>query len=128
MLKGVIQQTVMCIHDLLDEANMDRPWFKFYDEGVPRTLEVPSITVPDFLRESAQKYPSQVATVFMGARLTYRQLKDQVDRFTAALMDLGIGKGDRVSIMLPNCPQESGKSQVRGGSKSEGFWGRFEAG
>jgi long-chain acyl-CoA synthetase len=84
---------------------MDRPWFKFYDEGVPHTLEVPPITVPDFLRESAQKYPSQVATVFMGGRLTYRQLKEQVDRFAAALMDLGVGKGARVSIMLPNCPQ-----------------------
>jgi long-chain acyl-CoA synthetase len=84
---------------------MDRPWFKFYDEGVPHTLEVPPITVLHFLRESAQKYPSQVATVFMGARLTYRQLKEQVDRFAAALMDLGVGKGARVSIMLPNCPQ-----------------------
>jgi long-chain acyl-CoA synthetase len=93
------------IHNLLNEANMDRPWFKFYDEGVSRTLEVPPITVPDFLRESVQKYPSQVATVFMGARLTYHQLKKQVDRFAAALTDLGVGKGDRVSIMLPNCPQ-----------------------
>jgi long-chain acyl-CoA synthetase len=92
-------------HNALDEVNMDRPWFKFYDEGVPHTLEVPPITVPDFLRESAQKYPSQVATVFMGARLTYRQLKERVDRFAAGLMDLGVRKGDRVSIMLPNCPQ-----------------------
>jgi long-chain acyl-CoA synthetase len=84
---------------------MDRPWFKFYDEGVPHTLEVPPVTIPDFLRQSARKYPSQVATVFMGARLTYRRLKEQVDRFAAALMDLGVRKGDRVAIMLPNCPQ-----------------------
>jgi long-chain acyl-CoA synthetase len=84
---------------------MDRPWFEFYDEGVPRSLTVPPITVPHLLQRSAERYPAQVATVFMGARLTYRRLKGQVDRFAAGLADLGVKRGDRVAILLPNCPQ-----------------------
>ena len=84
---------------------MDRPWFKFYDEDVPHSLTVPPITVPHLLQQSAERYPAQVATVFMGARLTYRQLKRQVDRFAAGLADLGVKRGDRVAILLPNCPQ-----------------------
>jgi long-chain acyl-CoA synthetase len=84
---------------------MNRPWLNFYDEGVPHTLEYPSITVPDFLRQSARRFPSQVATIFMGGRLTYSDLHDQVDRLAAQLHAMGVRKGDRVAIMLPNCPQ-----------------------
>ena len=84
---------------------MDRPWLKFYDEGVPHTLEYPPITVPEFLHDSARRFPSQVATVFLGARLTYRQLEAQVNCLAGQLHTLGVGKGDRVAIMLPNCPQ-----------------------
>ena len=84
---------------------MDRRWLKFYDKDVPRSLTYPSLTVPDFLRRSAERYPDQVATVFLGARLTYHELKEQVDRFAAGLADLGVGQGDRVAILLPNCPQ-----------------------
>jgi long-chain acyl-CoA synthetase len=84
---------------------MERPWFKFYDDGVPHSLTYPSATVPDFLRRSAERYPDQVATVFLGARLTYGKLKGQVDRFAAGLSDLGVRQGDRVGILLPNCPQ-----------------------
>lgn len=84
---------------------MNRPWLQFYDEGVPHTLEYPSITVPDFLRQSSRRFPSQVATIFMGGRLTYRRLKAQVDRLARQLYELGVRKGDRVAIMLPNCPQ-----------------------
>jgi long-chain acyl-CoA synthetase len=84
---------------------MTRPWLNFYDEGVPHTLEYPSITVPEYLSQSAQRYPSQVATVFLGSRLTYRQLKAQVDHLAGQLYKMGVRKGDRVAILLPNCPQ-----------------------
>jgi long-chain acyl-CoA synthetase len=84
---------------------MDRPWFKFYDEGVSYSLTYPFLTVPDFLSRSAEHYPTQVATVFLGARLTYQELKDRVDRFAAGLAELGVRHGDRVAISLPNCPQ-----------------------
>ena len=84
---------------------MKRPWLEFYDDGVPHTLEYPSITVPEYLYQSAQRYPSQVATMFLGSRLTYRQLKAQVDHLAGQLHAMGVRKGDRVAIMLPNCPQ-----------------------
>jgi long-chain acyl-CoA synthetase len=84
---------------------MERPWLRFYDEGVGNTLDLPSTTVPDLLRESAGCFPSQVATIFLGAHLTYRRLQEQVDRLAAALAGLGVAKGERVAIMLPNCPQ-----------------------
>ena len=84
---------------------MERPWLEFYDEGVPHTLEYPSITVPEYLGQAAQRFPSQVATVFLGARLTYSQLKAQVDQLAGQLQAMGVAKGDRVAIMLPNCPQ-----------------------
>jgi long-chain acyl-CoA synthetase len=84
---------------------MKRPWLNFYDEGVPHRLEYPSITVPEYLHQSARRYPTQVATMFLGSRLTYRQLKAQVDHLASHLYQMGVRKGDRVAIMLPNCPQ-----------------------
>ncbi len=84
---------------------MSNPWLKFYDADVPRTLAIPPLTIPDLLNNAAEKYPNQTATVFMGARLTYAQLKQQVDKLAANLYDLGIRRGDRIAIMFPNTPQ-----------------------
>ncbi|MFQ5611251.1 MAG: long-chain fatty acid--CoA ligase [Anaerolineae bacterium] len=84
---------------------MDRPWLNYYDDDVPRTLAFPSITVPEMLAQTAEKYPNQIASIFVGGRLTYAQLKTQVDQLASALSELGIRQGDRVAIMLPNCPQ-----------------------
>ncbi len=81
------------------------PWLKFYDAEVTAELVIPPLTIPALLEHAAAKYPKHTATIFMGARLTYRQLKEQVDRLAAALHHLGVGKGDRVALMLPNCPQ-----------------------
>ncbi len=83
----------------------NRPWLKFYDDGVPHTLSIPDMTVPDFLRQAAAEYPNHPATVFMGATLTYRQLLAHVQKFAGALQSLGIKPGDRVGIILPNSPQ-----------------------
>ncbi|MBN1995727.1 MAG: long-chain fatty acid--CoA ligase [Anaerolineae bacterium] len=84
---------------------MPKPWLNFYDDEVPDELIIPSLTLPDLLRNAAEKYPHQTATIFMGARLNYRRLKAQVDQLAAGLHQLGVRKGDRVAIMLPNCPQ-----------------------
>jgi len=86
---------------------MERPWFQFYDEGIPPTLDlqIPDLTVPDFLKQAVQKHPRQTATVFMGARLTYRKLYQKTQRLASALYQLGVRKGDRVAVILPNCPQ-----------------------
>jgi long-chain acyl-CoA synthetase len=94
---------------------MERLWYKSYDERVPHTVEVPNVTLDYFLRESARKYPYNTATNFVlsyllggrytvGGRFTYQQLNEQVDRFANALYQLGVRKGDRVALMLPNSP------------------------
>ncbi len=83
----------------------ERPWFKFYDEGVPRSIPYPDIRVADLLRKAAANFPNVVATNFMGHKLTYAALLAQTNRFATALANLGIKPGDRVAVDLPNCPQ-----------------------
>ena len=89
----------------------DAPWFRHYEEGVPRTIPYPEITLPEALDQTVARFPDRVALrFFLDARLpaptlTYRQLQDQTLRFATALFQLGVRKGDRVALMLPNCPQ-----------------------
>ncbi|MFX1357037.1 MAG: AMP-binding protein [Promethearchaeota archaeon] len=87
----------------------DKPWLKSYKIGaykLPQTMEpYPKISVYKFLEETAKNYPNNVAIVYLGEELTYESLKLQVDKFAAALADLGVKKGDRVATILPNCPQ-----------------------
>jgi long-chain acyl-CoA synthetase len=84
---------------------MSKPWLAFYDADVPQELNIPPLTIPDLLTEAARDYPEQTACVFMGGRMKYRQLQQVVDRLAGALHHLGVQPGDRVAIMLPNCPQ-----------------------
>jgi long-chain acyl-CoA synthetase len=85
--------------------NADRPWFAAYEPHVPPTLEYPNTTLPAALAVTAQKWPDVTAILFKGARISYRQHNQNVDRFAAALQKLGVKKGDRVAVHLPNCPQ-----------------------
>jgi long-chain acyl-CoA synthetase len=82
-----------------------RPWLRFYEPGVPHTLEYPEIAVPELLDHAAARFPRHAATVFFGAQLSYAALKDLADRFAGALVRAGVKPGDRVSVHLPNCPQ-----------------------
>jgi long-chain acyl-CoA synthetase len=95
---------------------MDKPWLKEYDRGVPQTIDYPRVPIQQFLVDAATKFPDRVATVFgnvveplghrlMDASLSYRELLALTRRFAAALQKLGVQKGDRVAIYLPNCPQ-----------------------
>ena len=82
-----------------------RPWIASYAEGVP--AELPPITgnLLDLVEASARDYPDAPALQFFGRTTSYRELVDQIDRVATGLKDLGVGKGDRVAIVLPNCPQ-----------------------
>lgn len=84
---------------------MSKPWLPFYDKQIPTELSIPALTLPESLANSAARYPKQTALVYLGSRISYRQLKDEVDALAAALAALGLRQGDRVGIMLPNCPQ-----------------------
>jgi len=81
-------------------------WQPHYDEGIPTTLEpYPERTIVDYLAEAAQKWPRRPALLFKGAKLSYAQLEKLSDRFAGGLLELGVKRGDRVGICLPNCPQ-----------------------
>jgi len=82
-----------------------RPWLKHYDYWVRPHATYPGRPLTDILATTAVEMPDRAATSFFGAELTFMDLKQRSDAFAAALTELGIGKGDRVGIMLPNCPQ-----------------------
>ena len=84
---------------------MPRPWTRCYEPHVPAALELPSALLSDRLVENSRSFPTRAATIYFGSRLTYRALNEAVDRFAAGLQQLGVVKGDRVALHLPNCPQ-----------------------
>ncbi len=79
-----------------------KPWLANYEKGVPEFVDFEEICLPDFLERSAHQFPDHPALNFQGYRVTFRQLKDMVDRFVTALSAMGIARGDRVAILLPN--------------------------
>jgi long-chain acyl-CoA synthetase len=83
----------------------ERPWTRSYPDGVPADFEFPKVPLTRLLDDAASSFPTNTALAFLGNKQTYKQLKDEVDRFATALAGLGVGKGDRVAIVLPNCPQ-----------------------
>ncbi|WP_409346994.1 AMP-binding protein [Paenibacillus sp. MBLB4367] len=83
----------------------NEPWYSFYEHEVQPQLDYPTKPLTALLNEAAEKYPSHVAIYFIGKKMTYRKLREDAYRFANALRSLGVGKGDRVALMLPNCPQ-----------------------
>jgi len=82
-----------------------RPWLKHLDYWVPHGLSYPTRPLTEILDLTAVDMADRAATHFLGAELTFGELKRQSDRLAASLAEMGIVKGDRVAIMLPNCPQ-----------------------
>ncbi|MGD8458345.1 MAG: long-chain fatty acid--CoA ligase [Anaerolineales bacterium] len=83
----------------------EKPWLKHYDEGVPETIDYPDIPCFSLLENSAEKFPDQTCTIFKGAEITYKEMNEITDRLAAGLYSLGIKKGDRVGLFIPNTPQ-----------------------
>ncbi len=87
----------------------ERPWHRVYGDRVPREIVVPDVPLHEFLRASAARYPHRPAVILAGpnftARLSYRALDRQSDRFAHGLIRLGVRPGDRVAVALPNLPQ-----------------------
>ena len=83
----------------------EHPWLKLYDKGVPEHLDYPAIPLYGLLEESARKYPDSPCTLFKGAVITYREMNELTDQLAAGIAALGIKKGDRVGIFMPNTPQ-----------------------
>src|SRR5437764_3242104 len=83
----------------------ERPWLAYYDAGVPHSIDYPDMPLTELLTRTAAAHPKRAATHFYGATLSYGRLAQLVDRFAGALDQLGVRRGDRVAIMLPNVPQ-----------------------
>lgn len=82
-----------------------RPWLRHYGGALQPSLTYPEVPLFRFLEEAAADFPQRPAALFYGRALAYGELKDQMERFAGALARLGVGKGDRVALMFPNCPQ-----------------------
>jgi long-chain acyl-CoA synthetase len=87
------------------EPTADRPWLAAYPPGVPADAEVPDRPVTDLLERAARDLPGRVAVDFRGRRTTYAELAYAVDRAAQVLRERGTGRGDRVALALPACPQ-----------------------
>ncbi len=78
-------------------------WLKNYP--VQWNLEYPEISLYRYLKEKTAKYSDLIAMIFMGKEITFQKMHENIDRFAAALIDLGVKKGDRVALIMPNCPE-----------------------
>ena len=95
---------------------MEKVWLKSYESHVPPSIAYPPAPLYQFMDDAAKKYPNNTAIIYGGvvhqlggalldAKMTFQQLQDLTNRFAAALQSLGVKKGDRVALFLPNCPQ-----------------------
>ncbi|WP_255798270.1 long-chain-fatty-acid--CoA ligase [Arthrobacter sp. zg-Y238] len=82
-----------------------RPWTRHYSEGVLEGFSLPDESLVDVVESSVRKYRSKTALQFFGATTSYEELGDQIRRAATGLMKLGVRKGDRVALVLPNSPQ-----------------------
>lgn len=89
----------------MNDINGDKPWVKQYDPHVPATLEYEDKTFVEKFREAVEKFPNKIALIYMGARMTYRELDLLSNRLAAFLIgSCGLKPGDVVGLHLPNIP------------------------
>ncbi|MDQ2715438.1 MAG: AMP-binding protein, partial [Chloroflexota bacterium] len=82
-----------------------RPWIAHYEQGVPAELVIPDQPLTWLLDQTVASYPKQTAFIYYGTKLTYARFSTLAYRFAAELQRLGVRKGDRVAVALPNIPQ-----------------------
>jgi len=81
---------------------LKEPWLKHYDRGVPRDLEFEEVSMGEYLNRWAAKRPDEDALIFQGYRMSFKSLRENVERLATALSGFGVKKGDSVAILLPN--------------------------
>ena len=90
---------------LRTDLAISRPWLKSYGKYTPITCPIPRQPLHKFLEAAADRVPKRKATVFYGSTLNYQQLDRLVNQFAHALHGLGVRRGDRVMVVMPNMPQ-----------------------
>lgn len=94
------------VTDLRGRGSMtEKVWLKNYPAEIPHEIDIPEIPVHQFLTDAYKANPGKIAIHFMGKELTYKELYESALKFANYLQGLGVEKGDRIAIMLPNCPQ-----------------------
>lgn len=83
----------------------NRPWQRHYDYNVPMSIRYPRVPAHYFLNIPAGNFPNKPATNFFGSEITFWELRQQILRMANALGEMGVKKGDRIGVHLPNCPQ-----------------------
>src|SRR5262245_60996014 len=81
------------------------PWLRYYSPAVPVRVNFPPLPVTVLLDEAARDFGKTPALALLGRATTYRRLASAVDLFAGSLAELGVRRGDRVALVLPNCPQ-----------------------
>jgi long-chain acyl-CoA synthetase len=84
---------------------IEKPWLRYYEPDVPANIDYPASTIPQILEQTSQKHPGYPAIIYKGNQMSFRELNDAINRFGAGLQKIGVKKGDRVAVHLPNCPQ-----------------------
>lgn len=84
---------------------MEKIWLDNYPEGVPKEVEVPDISLGQMLEKTTAKYPNNIALAFINNKVSFSKLDEMANRFANVLAKLGVKKGDRVALHLPNTPQ-----------------------
>jgi len=88
----------------VDETEINKIWVKHYDEGVREHVDYPTIPLYELLERSARENPNKTALIFFGKKISYKELDELSDRVAAFLYELGVGKGTKVVLDLPNTP------------------------
>lgn len=88
-----------------EQSSEQRPWLRHYPARIAHYLTYTDVPLYQFLADSAHAHPERTALLFFGRKTSYRALLDEAKQVAAGLVKLGLRKGDRVAIMLPNCPQ-----------------------
>jgi long-chain acyl-CoA synthetase len=84
---------------------IQKPWLSHYPKEIPHEITIEEKPLYDYLQQAATEFPTNIAINFLGKTLSYTELYDQSLKLANYLQSLGLQKDDRVSIMLPNCPQ-----------------------
>jgi len=84
---------------------MNRPWLKLYEPGVPHRIDYPRVPLGQVLDDTVRDFPDLDGVIFQGKGMKYKEIGEWVSSFASGLAQIGLKKGERVAIMLPNCPQ-----------------------
>lgn len=83
----------------------EKPWHRYWPKNVPKHISYPIVSLGDLLTISTNKHPNRTAIIYYDKRISYRELDNLSNKLAWALSDMGVKKGDRVALLLPNTPQ-----------------------